>query len=650
MAEKESNIKSPEKLAESFGRKKREKSDAATPGQMSKVRGPMDGSRPAPPNVGIDAREEKMVPPAADQQAMPPAAAVPQEVAPMDVNTLNNRLDSIEMRISETQTEVENVRSTALRAEADARTNEQAIGDLDDNLSNSRGTDDDITVTRDAQGNLVIDSDKADPYPFEVIRDPDDYDNIAIRGGLVDIITFPSGAMDVTSHQITAGTFTGGGSLPSEIWTNTGSLSASQTRWVYLAITGAAGLGHMSEAQSVSAYISADATRPEEDALSYQPMTIKVLAKVVTDSDTNVTITQEWTGGNIKLWAPIPDYVDGSKSSPTSSSIWFDPDARLSLYNFAGQLDGKVLYAINATNNMTLGYDYASKAGSSENGTMTNIVRDMASDGTQQYITFNLTAYECGTGATPAREPGFSNIRDTGSGTSIDIWSMMDAYASSATPFTHPHKNHTFALDDHDGSAAGDGAYAGALSAPRYIMTEGNASRNNFLAGSMLGDSANADSLSPNLRTLYGKWHSNETDASDTVIADNSFYSLGGIGVTNGIYSTQGTGNQAGKFSNAFFTAILCDANFGAKWTDIASNVVEIFDGTDVLTATDGARTAVLADGTYAVNATAGAINSADGYYDNGVAGIDSGGFSGGILTNASAFDASVVDIVEMYL
>jgi len=107
----------------------------------------------------------------------------------------------------------------------------------------------------------------------------------------------------------------------------------------------------------------------------------------------------------------------------------------------------------------------------------------------------------------------------------------------------------------------------------------------------MLGDHFAVNSLSPDLRTLYGQWSGTDTtDAgvgtgsfvtlggasiakelrvdgtatSYTVLADNALYTAGGLGVTNGIFATKGTSAlAAGQFTDGAIGTSISGGGFG---------------------------------------------------------------------------------------
>ena len=209
-----------------------------------------------------------------------------------------------------------------------------------------------------------------------------------------------------------------------------------------------------------------------------------------------------------------------------------------------------------------------------------------------------------------------------------------------------------------------------------YIHANGNETRNAMMSGAYIGDAFNAKSIWPSGRQLMngatvvvdwilrklsgGAWTVTDTTAAtgtagttagalvvdggvnikdnlivqDTTAAgDNtgSVVAKGGVFAANGIFATNGTASVAGHFvdTGVTYTAQLGTPTEAALLTDL-TNFVH------------------LCNGTYSVNASAGRINSVDGYAANGVDGwsgtfqVTQGGVtkgvtvSGGIITGVA--------------
>lgn len=674
------NKKTSEDLKASFGRQ-----DGGS-SMMKSAADLVAGFRKKKPVLPKPVQEEakppvqRNVPPEADMEPAVGKARLAQ-----DVEDIKNRLFGVE--------------NLALEASATARSNsseidrnERTIDVIEGALRNTRPANDSITITRDIDGAMVIDSDGASsPYPFEVIPDPAaPTTKVAIRGGLFDVSL--NGSATVAQLPITAspidGDFTGAGSLPTNLATTTTTIGIGETRWVYLVVGkfGGGEEGNIGEGSVLEGHLSAaSAPRPTEQVLgsTYQPKSVKVLAKVYNNSG-SLEITQEWTGGDIKEQAVVADSTS-EFHAPVYSSLGYNDDGLIGWHGFKAYVDGQIGYAQLVGADITLTPEYVGKinllgAGATTTGSADDLPRDYTHSttlagapstpiATIRYTSFKLSDVDFGT-----RYPGSVDVVAPATETTIDWWDTCGEWYDTIAP-SHPHPNHTFISDDHTGTGN-----------DRYLRTDGDASRNDM--SGVIGDSLSNESISPDARLLANSgsypvvaWEyqqlmrkraspSGESDitldwltsrltdgtvlwgaspaGTDTSVAwaDRLLVPVGGVGYTL-------------DWANRLLD--------GADWTVNDETLFKALDGIEATKGTlasqaakftDSPRTVFIGDGTYTVLADGGDISLSNGdihvadagvfrYY--GDAGVTGDGFGGGIKTDEASADAHTVELIEMY-
>ena len=173
-------------------------------------------------------------------------------------------------------------------------------------------------IIRSSQG-------KDGEYPFQVISDPNDATKVAVRGGIWDIITNGTlayedpaginGDFDTITDGGGSEVVTGEGSIQADLYTSSGSqFGGNGEYYIFLASKSSTQDGDIVNYNEYNIYISPDGERPKVSGGGtyddYNPQSIKVLARVITDDDGKPTIYPEYKGGNLKTQAEMPDSAD----------------------------------------------------------------------------------------------------------------------------------------------------------------------------------------------------------------------------------------------------------------------------------------------------------------------------------------------------
>jgi len=432
------------------------------------------------------------------------------------------------------------------------------------------------------------------PYPFQVIPDSD-YTPVAtnarrvkIRGGRWDVV---KSGKNVSSFTITSespltngnGIFSSSGvsnphlpsaEIPVEANEST-EITDGQTVYLYLflqsnraAAVGGSNIsrsGDCANADSLQATWST--TRPEEDiqAGGWNCISLKVLAVVENDGG-QLTITQKWKGGDIKTNSLVPDSADVVYDGTNEDrySLGFNRDGAMEIYGFEASSYGTVPYAsAEIDNDKETTWDWMAKFEGSptgSNGWLQDVTNRNSSGGAigtsslYRYIDFTDKGYEVGN-----RFDGSWDVGASGSTYTFDIWEYIAAYIRDGQ---HDHSDHTFTSDDHVTQGV-----------DRYLINDGNAARNNMQSGSWIGDSSNANSISPDARELAGVWTATDT----TPAALGGFGALlvpnGGINYGDGLVGAKGAASFAASFTDGSTDLNICDGTRGL----ITDGIIEIF-------------------------------------------------------------------------